>query len=190
MINVSEAVKVSCVLNLLRVAGGTPPVDATEIGLSEKLVFDIHNLTNREMSCLAQAHSSDIIDVNINIDRLEDLVGKVKRSSAEDNDALEFIKLGASTPLMVKLFGMQNSEVTALRKAMSIKTSLGGRPRCSIEERLDVLQFWHKFKELAERQRYLAVAKELNLSLKVVHMVVMQESNSSQPAYQFRRAIA
>jgi hypothetical protein len=178
MLEVAESVKMTCVLNLLNTAGSTSPVAASAIGLSEDLVFKIQNLTNKEMSCLTQAYSKDIVQVKIDIARLEYFLGRVKLSCEEDDYVLKFIRLGASTPLIVKLFGLQNSEVTALRKAVGFETNSGGRPSCSIEERFDVIASWEKCDSVDERERYLFVAEDTKLSLKVIHMVVMQNSKS------------
>jgi len=174
-----DVVKTSCVMELLNLAGEISPMEAKKFGLTENLVFQIQSLTNREMSRLIRIHSQDIVDVKINVSVLENLVDKMKSLEQINKQETEFLRLGASTPLMTKLFGMQNAEVTALRKAIGLKCDSGGRPSCSIEQRLDILSIWDDCSQLSEKQKYLEVAKVTKIPLKIIHMVVIQGASQS-----------
>lgn len=176
MIEASKDVKSSALLEFFTQAGSTHPVKATGIGLSEKLVYDIQNLTNREMMRLAKAYSNELVKVAIDVEKLEMLVSSIKYIESETNLSIEFIQRDASTPLLESLFGLGTFEVTAMRKALGISPS-GGRPKCSIEERLTVLESWKNHSDKEERSRYLAVADETQISLKVIHMVLCQEKS-------------
>ncbi len=178
MIEALDRVKTTCLRELFTLAGATTPLKAPGLGLTEKLVLDIQNLSNREMTKLAGAYCRDIIQVSIDTEKLEMLVRNIKRIDEETNGAIEFIQRGASIPLMEKLFGLGTSEVTALRKGVGV-TPAGGRPRCTIEQRFDIQASWQKHSETEERARYMAVANETELSLKVIHMVVMQSENDA-----------
>lgn len=182
MIEASQVVKSTALLELFTQAGSTHPVKATGIGLNEKLVYDIQNLTNREMMRLANTYSSEIVKVVIDVEKLEMLVGNIKYIESETNQAIEFIQRDASTPLLESLFGLGTFEVTAMRKALGISPS-GGRPKCSIEERLTVLDSWKNHNDKEDRARYLAVADETNVSLKVIHMVLCQDKNEKLAGY-------
>jgi len=125
MIEASQDVKSTALLELFTQAGSTHPVKATGIGLNEKLVYDIQNLTNREMMRLANTYSSEIVKVVIDVEKLEMLVGNIKYIESETNQAIEFIQRDASTPLLESLFGLGTFEVTAMRKALGISPSGG-----------------------------------------------------------------
>jgi len=170
-------------MELLSLAGEISPMEANKLGLTENLVFQLQGLTNREMSRLIRIHSQDIVDVKINVKKLEDLLNNVKNHEQINREEMEFLQLGASTPLMTKLFGMQNREVTALRKAIGMDGDPGGRPCCSIEQRLDILSVWDDCFQLSEKQKYLKVAKTTKIALKIIHMVVIQRVNKSTTNY-------
>jgi len=174
MIGASQSVKNSCLLELLMQAGSSTPLKAPELGLPETLLLQIQDLTNREMLKLANTYSSVIVDVTINLEQLEMLVGNIKQIEALTNGAIEFIKRDASTPLIRKVFGLASCEVVALKKACGIPTSKGGKPRCSIEERYDILSAWESCDSYDDRERYLQVSDKTKLSLRTIHMVIMQ----------------
>lgn len=180
----SKSVKGSCLSELFFLAGSTAPLNAPDIGLSESLLYQIQNLTNVEMRHLVARHSGSVVQVNIDVEKLTTLVKNIKDIEGERNSEMEYIKLGASLPLMKKLFGLRPSEFSAIRKAANMEASKGGKPCCSVEERLDIVAEWESSSDMDERSRYLYVAKATGLPLRSIHMVVCQEE-----ANQFDRAL-
>jgi len=75
---------------------------------------------------------------------------------------------------MEKMFGYTPHDVRVLRDAIGT-TQNGGRPKCDVLERDDIMVSWKKHSDTPERERYLLVAEETGLSLKVIHMVICQE---------------
>ncbi|MBV1870888.1 MAG: DUF2857 domain-containing protein [Gammaproteobacteria bacterium] len=171
----SNSVKGSCLSELFCLAGSTAPLNAPDIGLSESLLYQIQNLTNVEMRQLVSRHSGSVVHVSIDVDRLTILVKNIKNIEDERNSIMEYIKLGASLPLMKKLFGLRPSEFSAIRKAANMEASKGGKPCCSIEGRLDIVAAWESLGDIDERSRYLSVSKLTGLPLRSIHMVVCQE---------------
>ena len=174
----SQNIVKTCLLELLAQAGGTPPIKAPQIGLPENLIYKIQNLTNREMTRLATTYSSSILQITVDVEKLAMFVSNIKTIEEENNAALEFVKRDASMPLMEKLFGIGPTEFAAMRKAVGMPPSKGGKPTGSIEDRLEILAIWDSLDDVEDlRQKYLQVADMSSLSLRSIHMVVMQRES-------------
>jgi len=81
---------------------------------------------------------------------------------------IEYIKHGASAPMMRALFGHTAMEVKILREDLDLSEK-GGRPTTPTKkEQMQILETWSKDYMMDEREHYLAVAKETGISLRTI----------------------
>lgn len=86
----------------------------------------------------------------------------------EQDMIIEYIKLGASAPMMRALFGHNATEVGALREKLGLSEK-GGRPAApTVAEQLAIANTWSASYKMDEREHYLYVAKKTGLSLRMI----------------------
>lgn len=86
----------------------------------------------------------------------------------EQRMVVEYIKHGASAPMMRALFGHTAMEVKTLREDLGLSEK-GGRPTSpSKQEQMQILEAWSKTYMMDEREHYLKVSQETGISLRTI----------------------
>ena len=172
LLNIENLMSKAALEALLNTVGGLSPSEASRMGISAPLYLKLKDLTLIERDAVVQQHYKIIAVTMIN-NRLSEIIDS-NQVRDEDRRVLEFIRCGASAPMMYQLFGLQSIDFVTLRKGLGLPAERG-RPKFTHEQRIDVLSAWKKYLHVDLYDRYLKLHNLLNLKLKVIHMIIMSQ---------------
>lgn len=161
----------------------------TQLGFSEQELAALEQLTYQEIADLANSKASFAL-VSINHEAFWRMLEIVKENSYQRNIADRALTLGASSEILYELYGMSSAEVSARRKVLGIKESMGRKPNASEQEEHQVWGYWVKERpsllnddetfDLAKPNVFatmMFIAEETKISLTEVVRLVRQGEN-------------
>lgn len=149
--------------------------DSNMFNISEPTLREIVNFSPRQVSMLAKM-ASGFIRIELDEEYFEASVYSVVQDESRDADVDEFLRLGASLPLLEECFGIKKPELASLKRGLGLDISLGGKPKeLSDEDKERVFDLWDEYHHIDEINRYLAIARLTSISLKNIHAALRVE---------------
>lgn len=130
----------------------------THLGFEEKELAALEQLSYQEICDLGESKAC-FATVNINHQAFWSLLEVVKEKSGQRNIIDRALTLGASSEILYELYGLSSAEVSARRKLLGIKESMGRKPNADENEEHRVWELWTK-----ERESLLGKAELFELS--------------------------
>ena len=135
--------------------------------LDDEIIELIHSLKLFDFEILS--HSKiEFFKFDFDAAKFKRAIETCREAVREQDMIIEYIKLGASAPMMRALFGHNATEVGALREKLGLSEK-GGRPAVpTVSEQLDIANKWSASYKMDEREHYLYVAKATGLPLRMI----------------------
>lgn len=153
---------------LLRSLNSIHSKNFSNLELSDKLIEEMADLNYTQQEMLL-SHAQAYFSFTLNPKELHRQIEKIEemRNDKELEDV--FLLRGAPFEMMRRLFGMYATEFTRRREVLGIKGQSSGRP-LQCDEIVDhrIFHLWQQHECLAERDRFMMIAKESNVDLRYV----------------------
>jgi hypothetical protein len=129
-----------------------------DAGLTPELLDKLQGLTLADVVRCAQGNFGLAIHVDCN--ELARQLARLDRASEERVLYESFVRAGASPRLVTRLFGVNDTDVRRLRKAIAPEAARGGRPRLPDDTQRPAIEaVWRELSasDMSERERYWAL---------------------------------
>lgn len=148
-----------------------------QFGFDESELSEIANLSTQEILDMGES-SASFAKINIDHSVFWALLETVRENSRQRNEIDRALTLGISSEMIHIFFGWSSAEVSARRKLLGVKESMGRKPNANEEEEAVIWNLWktHKTDEDSSQSLDLLmlIAEESKISLTEIYRLVSQ----------------
>lgn len=177
----SDAVLVHGVLSYLACnLTSMDPRKARSIGIRPEQAQRITELTTSEFMRLASL-GVHCLRFEVDPDALDELIARLDVESDRAALSLDCVRYGASRDMMAELFGIKRREFARMRQSVGLDPNPGRPQECSLEDAERVLSAWETRGCSREPSTLLDMARELDMSLRMIWDEIAQYEPDALP---------